>query len=132
MFRWPFLYQAVRAEDTDEVRQYLYDLDTERLTSLMSDAGIRMSAFPHLFGDGVVLPETGFANAEYVNDVPLIMLTGLDEFSMFCAGSPVYDECGDEADPAFAFANTYGSDLYRVFNTQSGAAQMDGAYSSDM
>lgn len=119
-------------QDDQEVRDYLYGLDAERLTSLMSDAGIRMSAFPHLFGDGVVLPETGFADAEYVNDVPLIMLTGTTEFSMFCAGNPVYDECGDESDAAFAFASEYGSDLYRVFNTQSSAQQMDGSYSSAM
>lgn len=119
-------------QDDAEVRDYLFGLDAERLTSLMSDAGIRMSAFPHLFGDGVMLPETGFENAEYVNDVPLIMLTGANEFSMFCAGNPVYEECGDEADAAFTFAETYGSDLYRVFNTQSSAAQMDGAYQSDM
>lgn len=119
-------------QGSDEVRSYLYDLDAERLTSLMSDAGIRMSAFPHLFGDDVMLPSTGFGDAEYVNDVPLIMLTGTSEFSMFCAGNPAYEECGEEAEAAFAFADAYGSDLYRIFNTQTSAATMDEAYSSNI
>ncbi len=38
-------------EDTDEVREYLFGIEAEHLTELMSDAGIRMSNFPHLFGD---------------------------------------------------------------------------------
>lgn len=119
-------------QDAEEVRDYLYDLDAERLTQLMSDAGIRMSAFPHLFGDDVMLPSTGFSGGAYVSDVPLMMLTGETEFSMFCMGSPVYDELGDESEAALAFATSYGSDLYRIFNTQTSAATMDGAYDSDL
>lgn len=119
-------------QDTDEVRDYLYGLDEGRLTALMSDAGIRMSAFPHLFGDGVVLPKDGFSGVDYVNDVPIIMLTGTDEFGMFCMNSPVYEELGDEGDAALGFATKYGSDLYRIFNTQTSAAAMDPSYQSDM
>lgn len=119
-------------EDTDEVREYLFDLDADRLTELMSDAGIRMSAFPHLFGDDVMLPSTGFTGVTYVNDVPLMMLTGTTEFSLFCMGSSVYEELGDESDAALAFATSYGSDLYRIFNTQTSAATMADAYASDL
>ena len=119
-------------EDSQEVHDYLFALEAERLTSLMKDAGIRMSAFPHLFGDDVMLSSTGFNGASYVNDVPLIMLTGTTEFSMFCMGSPVYEELGEEGDAAMAFASSYGSDLYRIFNTQTSAATMDEAYTSDM
>ena len=119
-------------EDSQEVRDYLFSIDEKRLTELMKDAGIRMSAFPHLFGDDVMLPSTGFTGASYVNDVPLMMLTGTTEFSMFCMGSPVYEELGDEGDAAMAFASSYGSDLYRIFNTQTSAATMDEAYTSNM
>lgn len=119
-------------QDNDEVRSYLMGIDDDRLAVLMPNAGIRMSVFPHLFADGAMLPETGYANADYVNDVPLIMLTGADEFSMFCAGSTVYAELGSEEEAAHSFASKYGSDLYRIFNTQSSAAQIAGSYTSGM
>ena len=118
--------------DSGDVRDYLFGIKEERLIPLMGNAGIRMSVFPHLYGDGVALPEGGFADAEFVNDVPLIMLTGAVEFGMFCMNDPVYKELGDEEKAAFAFASKYGSDLYRVFNTQSSAAQMADRYTSDI
>lgn len=118
--------------DSSDVRDYLFDLDDGRLIPLMGNAGIRMSVFPHLYGDDVALPKGGFAEAEFVNDVPLIMLTGANEFGMFCMGDPAYKELGDEEGAAFQFASKYGNDLYRVFNTQSSAAQMADRYKSDM
>lgn len=70
--------------DGEDVRDWLYSLDSARLCPLMSNAGIRMSVFPHLYGDGVVLPKEGFATTQY-NNVPLLMLTGSTEFSMVCS-----------------------------------------------
>lgn len=119
-------------EDSDEVKEYLYSISSERLVSAVGDAGIRMSAFPHLFGDGVTLPKEGFTNAEYCNDVPVIMLTGTSEFSMFCNWDPYIYSLGEEADAARAFSVKYGSDFYRIFNTQLSAEAMDENYKSNI
>lgn len=122
--------------DGEDVKDYLYSLSSERLCALMGNAAIRMSAFPHLYGDNVVLPEEGFATANY-NSVPVLMLTGSTEFSMF-TGSPYYaseeflalDEATQNA--AKTFARNYGSDMYRIFNTQCSAETMFDHYDADI
>ncbi len=118
--------------DGDDVKEYLYSISSERLAKEVGDAGIRMSAFPHLFGDGVTLPKEGFKNAQYCNDVPVIMLTGTDEFTLFCSFDPYASTLGDEAAAATAFNIKYGSDFYRTFNTQLSAETMDANYKSNM
>lgn len=45
-------------QDTDEVTTYLMGLSDDRIISLLSDAGIRMSKFPHLYGDDITIPST--------------------------------------------------------------------------
>lgn len=117
----------------EDVRAWLYSLDSARLCPLMSNAGIRMSVFPHLYGDGVVLPKEGFATTQY-NSVPLLMLTGSTEFSMFNVFDPYYsskemagyDDATVQA--AKAFATRYGSDMYRIFNAECSAEAMYGHY----
>ncbi len=81
-------------EDTDEVRDYLYGLDADRVINLFPNAGIRMAKFPHLYVDDVVLPMDGF-DGEFVNDVPLMMVTGSEEFSMLGCFDPSLDDCFD-------------------------------------
>jgi para-nitrobenzyl esterase len=121
----------------DEVREYLYSIDAKRLAPLMGNAGIRMSVFPHLFCDGVVVPGDGFDGAAYTS-VPLIMLTGSTEFSFFClfdgffSGDDFAEMSEDEVNAAKAFANTYGSDMYRIFNAQCSAEAMADSYDSDI
>ncbi len=117
-----------------DVKDYLYSLSAERLTQLMTNAGIRMAKFPHLFGDDVVLPSGGFENADYVNDVPVIMLTGTSEFSLFASDSYYSTLEGEELQAAAqAFAVKYGSDFYRTFNTQLSAETMaESGYTSNM
>lgn len=113
----------------DEVRAYLMEIDSERLVPLMANANIRMSVFPHLFEDDVVIPKGGFRGASY-NGVPTIMLTGASEFSMFSLGDPWWqsDEATalsvDELAAASAFSVKYGSDMYRIFNAQESADAM--------
>ncbi|MBQ0065186.1 MAG: carboxylesterase/lipase family protein [Firmicutes bacterium] len=116
--------------DSDEVRDYLYGLEAGRIVKLFPNAGIRMAKFPHLYNDGVVLPEGGFENAEYVNDVPLIMVTGSEEFSMFGLFDPSIDSMKD-VDASKRFINYYGGEFYRNFNTQLSAEKM-GSYKSNM
>ena len=69
--------------DGDDVREFLDSLSDEELAAAFGGAAIRMSAFPHLFTDGVVLPEDGFDTTKYIQ-VPILMVTGDREFSTFC------------------------------------------------
>lgn len=117
-----------------EVGDYLRRLAADRLAGLMTNAGIRMAVFPHLFNDGVVLPKDGFAKATY-NSVPLVMLTSSKEFSLFARSDPEFAAIKDEelmADAetlrAYAFANDYGSKLYELFNVQDSASVMFAGY----
>jgi para-nitrobenzyl esterase len=123
--------------DGEDVKEYLYSLTGERLAPLMGNAGIRMSAFPHLYTDGTVLPEEGFETGTY-NSVPVLMLTGSTEFSLFCSFdgyymTPDYTALDEDTQAAGkAFARTYGSDMYRIFNTQCSAQTMFDHYGSDI
>ena len=123
--------------DSADVKEYLYSISSERLVPLMGNAAIRMSVFPHLYEDGVVIPENGFDTEDY-NSVPLMMLTGSSEFSMFCLGDGYFksdDMAGyseDEIKAAKAFASKYGSDMYRIFNAQESAVKMSEHYQSDI
>lgn len=116
--------------DSEEVKEYLYGLDAARVVNLFPNAGIRMAKFPHLYNDGVVLPEGGFENAEYVNDVPVMMVTGSEEFTMFGLFDPSIDSMKDP-DGARKFITYYGGEFYRTFNTQLSAEKMTG-YKSNM
>lgn len=123
--------------DGTDVKDYLYSIDSNRLVTLMSNAGIRMSVFPHLYGDDVVLPKEGFATTKY-NSVPLLMLTGATEFSLFCNFDGYYfsdafkalDETTQNA--AKTFTRKYGSDMYRIFNAQCSAETMYKNYGSNI
>lgn len=121
----------------EDVREWLYALPSDRLCPLMSNAGIRMSVFPHLYGDGVTLPEGGFAAASY-NSVPLIMLTGSTEFSMFAAWDSYFSSddmkgySDAEISAAKDYAVKYGSDMYRIFNAECSAEQMYSGYGEDI
>lgn len=109
----------------EDVTRWLYDLDPARVCLLMADGGgIRMSRFPHLFADGVVLPENGF-EAPLANPVPLLLVTGVTEFSLFNPLEVQYQSNGldaNDAASARAFATRYGSALYRIFNGAASAA----------
>lgn len=114
-----------------DVRDYLYSIDADRLAVLMANAGIRMSVFPHLFEDGVVLPQSGFDTTAW-NSVPVMMLTGSTEFSFFNNFDPYYSTLKKSEQPAaIQFGFLYGSEMYRIFNTQESARKMEAeGYSS--
>lgn len=123
--------------DGDDVKEYLYSISPERLAPLMGNAMIRMSVFPHLYEDGTVIPKKGFKTETY-NSVPLMMLTGSSEFSLFCLNDPYFSSddmksySEDELKNAKAFASRYGSDMYRIFNAQESAETMYDHYKSDI
>ena len=116
------------------VKDYLYGLSADRLAGLMTNAGIRMAVFPHLYNDGAVLPKDGF-NTERYNSVPLIMTTGSTEFSLFARGDSEFSALKDDELLASAekyrdyqFSINYGSKLYKLFNTQMSAEKMFDRY----
>lgn len=122
-------------QDTPEVCDYLQNLSADRIAAAFGHAGIRMSAFPHLYNDGTVLEKDAFATKNY-NQVPLIMTTGTDEFSLYTRtdsyfAPSVKDESiftDSEKHKEFAFAKTYGSRLYELFNAEESAATMFNHY----
>lgn len=118
-----------------EVKKYLYSISSDRLVALMGNAGIRMSVFPHLYNDGYVIPKDGF-NTQHYNSVPLIMLTGTGEFSLFAQSSPYFSqEAGSlttKASAEFQFANKYGSRLYELFNVTDSANKMAPFYPANI
>ena len=120
-----------------KVKKYLYGVAPERLAPLMGNAGIRMSVFPHLYNDGYVIPKNGFDTKNY-NSVPLLMLTGTGEFSMFAKFDPYFS--GDFTDEGineeklyeYNFASKYGGKLYRLFNVTDSAEKIALNYKADI
>lgn len=108
------------------VREWLYSVEPARLCSKMTNAGIRMSRFPHLYQDDVILPKAGFST-ETLNHVPLLLLTGSTEFSAtaFSDSWFVSDAAQSyttaELTAAKQFASRYGSEFYRRFNAEASA-----------
>ncbi|OOM77352.1 carboxylesterase family protein [Clostridium sp. BL-8] len=120
--------------DGKDVKDYLYGLSADRLASLMGNAGIRMSAFPHLYTDGTVIPKEGFNTKEY-NSVPLIMSTGSTEFSLFARYDNKFAAVDDntlltnsELNKELRFSINYGSKLYELFNSEESAERMNANY----
>lgn len=121
----------------EEVKDYLYNLDGSRLVGLMSNAGIRMDVFPHLYNDGTVIPTEGFDTETY-NSVPLIMLTGEQEFSLFSRFDPYFAEAvsdgsidkDQDISGQYNFVNKYGGQLYSLFNLEDSAIKMTSNYNA--
>ena len=108
-----------------DVKEYLYSIPSEKLKAAVGDAAIRMSAFPHLYADGVTIPMEGFNTTAY-NDVPVIMMTGTDEFTTFNSGTAYSDGSisKDELTAAKEFGRKYGSQMYGYFNACASAQSM--------
>ena len=105
------------------VREWLYSVEPSRICSRMTHAAIRMSVFPHLYADDVVLPKAGFA-AGTLHEVPLLLLTGSTEFSAFAlhdswlSSEAAQAYSTDQQNAAKTFATRYGSEFYRRFNSE--------------
>lgn len=125
--------------DDKAVADYLKGVKAERLAGLMGNAAIRMSVFPHLYKDGTVLPEEGFGTKAY-NDVPLMLVTGTSEFSLFAAYDPYFaKEFTDQSLfsnaaklAEYQYAKSYGGAFYRLANGVESARIMDEVYQSDI
>ena len=122
-------------KDDEEVSTWLYSLDSADIVPLMKNANIRMSGFPHLYGDGVTLPSKGF-NVKNFNNVPLMLVTGTTEFSMFSnwdswfSGKEAQKYTTAQLSAAKTFATRYGSEMFRIFNGQCSAEKLSENYTS--
>ncbi|MFC3927942.1 carboxylesterase family protein [Streptococcus caprae] len=126
--------------DDASVKDYLLKVDAGRLAGLMGNASIRMSVFPHLYTDGKVIPEEGFATKDY-NDVPLLNLTGSSEFSLFSLFSPTFMSAVQDGSIAtnetlasqYQFVANYGGQLYDYANVKGANEKLtQQGYTSDI
>lgn len=99
-------------------------------------AAIRMAAFPHHYTDGVVLPKEGY-DSKYYNDVPVLMVNGDREFSLFCKTSEPFAKLtnaelfkDEKLFPLYKFTEKYGSLMYGYFNGEESAVKMLPDYKS--
>ena len=97
-----------------------------------------MNVFPHLFNDGIVLPKDGF-DAKNYNNVPLLMVTGSSEFSLFGRFDSYFAKYDDKTlltddikSKEYAFVYKYGNRLYGLFNAQESAERMFSNYKNDI
>jgi para-nitrobenzyl esterase len=124
-------------KDSEDVRRYLYGLTADRLAGLVGNALIRLSAFPHLFKDGAVLPKEGFDTHHY-NSVPIVLLASATEFSPFAVIDPYFAQAAKEkkflSDPKVRgeveFVIKHGSRLYEYFNAEQSAEKIFDKYSA--
>ncbi len=122
-----------------DVREYLEGVEADRLAQLMGNAMIRMEVFPHLYKDGTVIPEEGFETDNY-NDVPLMLVTGTNEFSLFAAYDSRFAEDfgsgelfkNEDKLSEFIYARNYGGQLYRLSNGVESARTMADKYKSNI
>lgn len=120
-----------------DVKSYLNNLSADRLAPLMGNAAIRMSIFPHLYKDGKVIPSEGFNTKNY-NDVPAMLITGTNEFSLFAAYDNRFSKdftSGDlfkdsQKNAEYLYARNYGSQFYRLSNGVESARIMTKNYKS--
>lgn len=123
----------------EKVLDYLKSVSGDRLVGLMGNAMIRMKVFPHLYKDGVVIPKEGFTSRAY-NDVPIMLVTGTSEFSLFSAFDPRFAKDFNSGDlfknanklAELTYAETYGGELYRLANGVESARIMSNHYKSDI
>lgn len=111
------------------MRDWLCGVEAARLAAKMAGAGLRMGVFPHLYADGVTLPQS-WESAAY-QKVPVMLLSGTTEFSFarwdaFFASETAQTFPAEELEQAKPFAVQYGSALYRVFNAQTPAGLLAG------
>jgi para-nitrobenzyl esterase len=101
----------------------------------VGNGNLRMAAFPHLYGDGTVLPQNSFDSRTY-SSVPLILLDSGSEFSIFAANDPYFAQAkangtlltDQKTRQELQFAIKYGSLLYEYANAEDVVKRIGSAY----
>lgn len=115
-------------QSADSISDFLYIQEAASFAETISDTGLRMSAFPHLFEDGAVIPRGGFENLNKngLPCLPMVLGSTASEFSGFA----LMDGCflpqvqsgqltsNEELKMLYEAAVRYGSELYAAFNVE--------------
>lgn len=120
------------AKSSHELAGYLQSVDAKAFLPLHAASPIKMAPFPHLFKDGHVIPEEGFArlrSGDY-NKVPVLLGSAVTEFSVFAVFDPYFmpsimDQSIFSKPELFeTYQKTiyYGSQIYSGFNVENVAA----------
>ncbi|MFS0724248.1 carboxylesterase family protein [Paenibacillus sp. 1P07SE] len=119
--------QDWQSEQSAEVlAEWLYRQEAADFVEAIPDTGLRMSAFPHLFEDGVVIPSGGFAAlGDSGPPLPIVLGSTATEFSGFALAAPRFATLAQGSDSpeeqqrrAYEAAVQYGSELYAAFNVE--------------
>lgn len=122
------------ATDSRDVKEWLYQLDAQRMAIIVGGFHLDKNAFSPLIKDGVVIPEEGFDTTNF-NAVPTMFISDYNNFSLYASHhmhflSPWKDTSlllnreNMKLLDQFRFSKKYGSDLYRLFNTSKTAERL--------
>ncbi|MEV5027028.1 carboxylesterase family protein [Paenibacillus sp. LPE1-1-1.1] len=125
----------ISTQSADTISDYLHRQKAIHFAESIGDTGLRMTAFPHLFEDGFVIPEGGFDNFKYRPHLcmPIVLGSTASEFSTFALGDPhflpqVLQEGqlfgNSEQRMLYEAAVQYGSEIYGAFNVEEVAERL--------
>ena len=127
--------QAWLAAQSDQaIADWLYRQEGTAFAEAIKDTGLRMSAFPHLFEDGVVIPAGGFAalSSDTHRPLPAVLGSNATEFSGFALSHSLFASLAQEGissgnaplQQLYEAAIQHGSELYAAFNVEEVASQL--------
>jgi para-nitrobenzyl esterase len=110
------------------ISEFLYEQKAIDIASTIGETGLRMTAFPHLFEDGTVIPVGGFESLKNREHpcLPIVLGSTASEFSGFALMDPYFSplvQTGrlaleEEHKSLYEAAVQYGSELYASFNVE--------------
>lgn len=121
-------------ESADTISDYLHSQQAIQFAESIGETGLRMTAFPHLFEDGVVIPIGGFDNLTYRPNLnmPIVLGSTASEFSTFALSDPHFMPQvmqgqlmgNSEQRMLYEAAVQYGSEIYGAFNVEEVAEKL--------
>lgn len=124
----------ISTQSADTISDFLYSQHAIHFAETISETGLRMSAFPHLFEDGTVIPRGGFESLKTGEQpcLPIVLGSTASEFSGFALMDPHFlpeVQKGTLADNTelkklYEAAVQYGSELYAAFNVEQAAEKL--------
>lgn len=115
-------------QSADTISNFLYSQKAIHFSETIGDSGLRMTAFPHLFEDGKVIPKGGFESLKNNMQpcLPIVLGSTASEFSGFALMDPHFlpqvqnGQLEENRDQKMLYeaALQYGSELYASFNVE--------------
>ncbi|MGO4548256.1 carboxylesterase family protein [Paenibacillus sp. 2TAB23] len=116
------------------ISDYLHRQQAIHFAELIGDTGLRMTAFPHLFEDGFVIPIGGFDNVTNRTNlnIPIVLGSTASEFSTFALSDSHFMPQvmqgkligNSEQKMLYDMAVQYGSEIYGAFNVEDVAEKL--------